>query len=468
MSAQREYASRVPLGHACFAVDRQLTIAPPNGLLGQLQRGLGRGYRAAAKAGIGKDELLRCVLDDPRVDRQLEERDAYYGGLAVLLGLDVEPLAAALRTGDLATGRGALAADTLREMAVRGRNDARNALRDALDGRGWPLALCALEEADALYGHRLLAVADLHRVAAHPDSEIRDTVSWEGALPWSRWAKHVPKLARLVATLDVDVPSAPRTPVRKPDTAMSTAELLRMVEPPNDVRIARILAQRRDARSLSALEVAARHGSHDARLAALRALGAQGYRGLLPYVVEQLESKAGDGPPFRSLPPLLRYLDSLPGDATLPLARRWLASGGPRSIAAERVLASHARAEDRALAEDALAGALDDERHFRACDMAQALGRIGDPRSTAGLVAAYERSAYSWIRPRVLDALAACRSDALAALATEALWDCDGSAREVGARLAPMTRDVRSRLEEMGEDALEEERVRTVADARSA
>ncbi len=415
--------------------------------------------------GVGKDELLRCVLHDPRWDRQLEERAAYYGKLGIALRVDVEPVANAVRGGDARDWQGGLAADVLMEMAVRGRRDALRALREELRHEGWLLALGALDNAEQEYGRKLLEPDDLHMVAARPAEELKPLFFDHAHLPWRQWAATVPSLAALLEEEGAAEPPSPRPEAPKPDTSMSTAELLSIAEPRNGAKVARVLAQRRDAESIAAMEEAARGSDRDPRLAAFRALGAQGHTGLLDHVTELLESEAPERSRVRGAG-LLRYLEALPADETLPRAREWLSKTGRVAMAAAHILARHARAEDRALVEATLASALDDGAIYRACSMVEALTCIEDPRSTDVLVQTFERIPYAWARPRVLRALAACRSEALDALATEALWDSDEEARELGAELAPLTQRVRERLEEIRDDALEEERVRAAARGR--
>ena len=440
-------------------------LDPPETLLGQLQRGLGRGYLASTRGGVGKDELLHCIVHDPRWDRQVEERATYYAKLAIELRVDVEPIASAVRAGDPRDWEGGLAADVLMGMAVRGREDALEALREELRHDGWLLALAALDDAEQEYGRKLLEPDDLHLVAGRPAEELKPLFFNHAHLPWRQWAATVPSLEALLEEEGAAEPPSLRPDAPKPDTSMSTAELLRIAEPRNGVKVARVLAQRRDADSIAAMEEAARGSDHNPRLAAFRALGAQGHPGLLDHVTELLETKAPELSRLRGAD-LLRYLEALPADESLPRARDWLSKSGRAAIAAEHILARHARAEDRVVVEATLARALDDEAIYRACSMVEALTGIEDPRSTDVLVQTFERIPYSWARPRVLRALAACRSEALGALATEALWDSDEEAREVAAEEAPLTQQVQERLEEIGDDALEEERVRAAAQGR--
>jgi hypothetical protein len=75
-----------------------LIPAPPSTLLGMLQRGRGAGWLAALAAPRegARAALLRCVLEDPRRDPQLDDYEGMYAELAEALDLDLAPLAAGI------------------------------------------------------------------------------------------------------------------------------------------------------------------------------------------------------------------------------------------------------------------------------------------------------------------------------------------------------------------------------------
>jgi hypothetical protein len=56
-----------------------------------LRKGRGDGYRAALKAQA-VDDVIACVVEDPRWDRQVENRDDYYATLLIEIGADVQPI----------------------------------------------------------------------------------------------------------------------------------------------------------------------------------------------------------------------------------------------------------------------------------------------------------------------------------------------------------------------------------------
>ncbi|RLB48200.1 MAG: hypothetical protein DRJ42_23770 [Deltaproteobacteria bacterium] len=440
-------------------------IAGSETLLGQLQRGRGRGYLAAIRAGGGEAELLTCIVHDPRWDQQLEERASYYGRLAVELGLSVDPIAKAVREGDPHDGIGGLPADVLMEMALRGRTDALRALREELRHDGWLSALEALVYAEHEYGRQLLEFDDIGVVAGRDADELKPLFFNHALLPWREWASSQSRLRTLLEEVNAAEKPAPQPPAPNPDTAMSTSELLAIAEPRNGVKVARLLTQRSDEDSIAAMVEAARGADRIQRLAAFRALGAQGNPVLLEEASLLLESDPG-GPSRGRRMPILSYLEALPSDETLPRARGWLDHHGGAAIAAEGILALHAHDGDRELVEATLSRALDDDSIYRACSMVKALTVIADPASAPLLVQVFERIPYSWARPRVLRALHASGAKAGQRLACEALWDCDMEARELAAEITPLNDSARARLEGMAADSFEEERVRSAAQER--
>ena len=78
------------------ALQRSPIAADP---LGKLQRGLGSGYLWALDAdrAVSHALLVHCVFNDPRWDRQLDDRDDYHATLALDIGLDLAPLEGWLR-----------------------------------------------------------------------------------------------------------------------------------------------------------------------------------------------------------------------------------------------------------------------------------------------------------------------------------------------------------------------------------
>ncbi len=60
--------------------ERRVVLADPDSLLGMLQRGRGRGFLLASETPPQEvwPLLLECIMNDPRFDRQCEDREEYY------------------------------------------------------------------------------------------------------------------------------------------------------------------------------------------------------------------------------------------------------------------------------------------------------------------------------------------------------------------------------------------------------
>jgi hypothetical protein len=109
-------------------VDR---LAAPESLLGMLQRGRGTGYLAALDAPQETvwPLLIEGVTNDPRLDRQCEDRAEYYTSLILATGMDLAPIYSHIertddREDDLVL-RPPLSLETLMAAAERGSGDAR-------------------------------------------------------------------------------------------------------------------------------------------------------------------------------------------------------------------------------------------------------------------------------------------------------------------------------------------------------
>ena len=102
------------------------TTAPPDTLLGMVQRGRGAGWLAAAPSPAeGPQRSWRVLTDDPRWDQQVESRAEFYASLAVALEVSAADIAA---YGDINDEEHWLVADTLTALSDRGDSNARELL----------------------------------------------------------------------------------------------------------------------------------------------------------------------------------------------------------------------------------------------------------------------------------------------------------------------------------------------------
>ena len=104
----------------------ELVLADGDSLLGRLQRGRGAGWLAAVDDPVrGRADLLTCLADDPRWDRQVESRSDYYATLAIALNVAPAEIAALVRSDDDWLPWG-----TLEAMVERGATDAADVIDD--------------------------------------------------------------------------------------------------------------------------------------------------------------------------------------------------------------------------------------------------------------------------------------------------------------------------------------------------
>ena len=102
------------------------TAAPPDTLLGMVQRGRGAGWLAAVANPVeGRAALLACLTDDPRLDHQVESRAEFYASLAVALEVSAADVAAC---GDINDEEEWLLAETLTALSDRGDSNAQELL----------------------------------------------------------------------------------------------------------------------------------------------------------------------------------------------------------------------------------------------------------------------------------------------------------------------------------------------------
>lgn len=314
--------------------------APPETRLGALQRGRGDGFRMALSGGLeAAAEVVGCVLDDPRWDRQVESRDSYYARLLLALGGDLGPIAARLAAlaEDVSNDSANLwlPLGVTSELAARGHVGAVEILADLVAStRLWESCLDALEGAGGprLVGEVVSPEIAAALVARLGPAELREAVNRVGA-PWATWAETIPDLRPALAefspTRAIGRGESP-APSGSIDRSLSVDALLRMDLPPRNMReLAALVGERRDVATTSALLRVAMAVGHPSRVMALQLLGRRGYVELLGDAAAFLRDEVnGRGDP-RLRRGYLLYLQELPAAAVLPLARAWLRPGSP-------------------------------------------------------------------------------------------------------------------------------------------
>jgi hypothetical protein len=455
----------------------------------RLRRGRGGGYREAIRVGkAATDDVVTCVVNDPRWDRQIESRDDYYARLLVELGGDVSPIVQRLIDEAPSADESDfwLPIGVLAQMALRGYAPAAKGLALAIRrGRRWRACLDGLEAAggESLVSATVQA-SDIEALLSLAGAEDVADAARVVAAPWGIWASAVPALRFVSAA------RANRTEARKPfsgpvgwiahrlrapespslNSTMTTAELLDAATVPGPTtHIVDALLKRSDSVTDRALRLAATEGAPRQRAVALHVLGKLGCTDFVSAAVAflTLESEHTSSPvPLRRA--YIRYLEQLPADLTLSLAREWFASARPLSLAGEGILAARATRDDRILLETAGAIALEGGDMHRLCSVIDGLATICAVESVPFLSDVYGAAPYSFARTRTVKALVphATRGP-VQDLLVESLWDCESESRELACGSVSLTElSTRRRLAEVADDAFEEPDTRQAARAR--
>lgn len=455
--------------------------------LGKLQRGLGSRYLWALDADrtVGRALLLHCVFNDPRWDRQLDDRRDYHATLALDLGLGTDALELWLRDSDEeepeTTGD---VLGVLGRMAVRGHAEARRALRDYVaSGRYWRRAVQQLVGdydvlPDATPWPEVVAGLDAVLVARFAtDDALAEALAGVDPRerPWTLWSVENPRIARALALESGDAAGSgattagasrrrpQRDPARRRPRELSTAELLHIVEDSRWTQIADELAQRAAPTDVELLLAAANDPAVPMRRAAILALGRQGRSELLTIAERNTHAERG-----KLQGAIALALEAMPLSQTRALAHDWLQSGDwARRRKAAGMLAAWAEDEDLAPARGALRRELEmglDADVYVICSLSEALGRCAPHGPFDELLRAYEQLPYSFGRRTVVAALAATDPTFAGDVAVDCLWDCEAQTRALAAGVVDRrVRLAAQRLDELRADEAQATTVRAAA-----
>lgn len=388
--------------------------APAPTRLGQLQRGRGAGFLAAMAAGpAAHEDLLQCVLGDPRRDRELDHRARYYGELLVATALPLEPLLAPLHEAP----EGVLAHDVLAAAWVLGHAPVRELLAAATTAEPLVAGITG-----CLWGERWARPIDL---------PPRARAAWQ----------------RLDLQQADSAQCAWRPAAPTPLASRSVDEVLELARGPRPMRRDRLLGElcaRGDeaTRARLAEVVASDRVLERVRLAA-RALGLLADERLLPLAEELFAREDVFADPERRLPAELRmrracladWAQHLPGPVALPLARAWHDRGDYFTQVAGALFELYATAADRRRLEAFVAANAAGDASIG--DQLDALGRLGDPASVPLLAEVAATTPSSRARIGAVRALTAVAAHPLAQqVLHEALWDSEDEAAELACAFA--------------------------------
>jgi hypothetical protein len=424
-----------------------------------LQRGRGQGYLdALATPGGGTGRaIVECVLNDPRVDAQLESRDEFYGRCAFAVRLDISPLEAALlgptdseETDQFQTG---LVLGTLAWMGRLGRDDAVATLRRYVEiGRSWEWAIEVMARPVPVG----LDGLDEAVVARSPSLEdLAGEMRWSGRFPWRAWRATNPRIREASALCDQwDRQNQER---REELAKLPTRELL-------ERRAVGVLRQRTDPSDKDVLFGAARGDVDQLRHDAIKVLAWQGDRAILDDAEAELRRFADRDWPLNAG---WFALHRLMKDGPIDRVRDWLAEDGkPRQIALHMV-ALWPREGDQALLRGVLEHVNDEDWLYRVCDAVDGLAKLADREAVPDLEQVFREATYSYLRRRTARALAITSDRFAEGYAVECLWDCEEETRAVGCAVASWSSStVRGRIAEIAADKFEDRQLRVLAARR--
>ncbi|MFM1870779.1 MAG: hypothetical protein RL398_201 [Planctomycetota bacterium] len=416
-----------------------LPLQPPSTRLGQLQRGRGAGWLAAVAAGrAAVDDVVHCVLFDPRVDAQFEVRERYYASLWLRLEVGCERL-----VGPLANAEpGRLGHGVLAGLWRLGHAEVRDLLAAEVLA---PLGVAVVRE---LHDRSWAVPAELSRAAAR--EWLRYDAEWQDSTLAARRIASGTALSHLSVEQLLD--EARRSGSERRDRVLG--ELCARGDEPTRAALAKVVEE----------DVV-----YDRVRVAARALGTMGDERVLDFAEMLFAREDVFGDPKRSLHGFERmrrycltdYVLCLPHQRALVLARNYLPRGGYFETVAGKVFAEYATAADRAMLEARVRDGRRAGDDWGTLFELEALARIGDPRSGPLLLEVAHEADYAPARTRAINALSAMPElPGVAEVLREALWDCEDEAAATACSFAPRNDEVRQRIAELATDPLADDALR--------
>ena len=404
----------------------RVEIADPSTPLGMLQRGRGAAYLWAREAPPEEAArlLLRCLEEDPRWDRTVEDRTPLYVDVAHRVRLHPAPLLAILDQDPALHPRAShwMTATVLAALARHGDEEAREGLLEVVaSGAGWEPAAFLLAEQGLTDGLEMTLARRMRE-----DDDARRELT-EGLLdpwrhePWRSWSRRELVLETIAEARRMrDRERA----ARAPHPGMELDELLAH---PDRLPASEALADSpvRDGR----LHWVARDPISPFRGRAFLALS---LRGDTELVDEAAAIVSADERPLAA--DARRYLRRLPPGDAREAAMAWRHGDDPRLAE----LARQMRCDDATEADvpeiaDWLAPALDGGRMLELCDVLDALEHFADLGPFDDVDRVFVEAPYSYARIRAVALMRLSDPGFAARRADECLWDGEERIRQLGA-----------------------------------
>jgi len=437
--------------------------------LGRIQRGLGSGFLWAMRQPPATVRALleQCILNDPRLDHQVESRGDYYAQLVLGTGMDLAPLEHRLRNDDdrdYTESKALLPIETLGALAKRGYRKATRILRDYVrHGFNWEGGLQELSEA----GEQAWAGLDEVLRERFPDdaSFLREMPWMSEDEPWTTWQKPGSPLASAIQAVRTERRKHEAEPI---DPSLTTEEILDTAERRRN-RLIDVLKSRDfdgDREILLAAIDLSRPWRAIAALTALTPIADPRVYRLAKGIIEQWHRDPKRQPAvLRSV--AAKALAALPSDMVLSLARRWRSSPAWKyRRTAYTILENHATAEDLPWVRRQLRKPITYGRIYQFGDLAEIVEKFPGSGRYPQLRRLYQRFPYSYGRSYVVRAMAATDSLFPRGLAYECLWDCESRTRKVACGQVDLSvKGAKARIESLAADAFEDKAVREAAEA---
>lgn len=479
--------------------ERRVVLADPDSLLGMLQRGRGKGYLLALEMPPQKvwPLLLECIMNDPRLDRQCEDRQEYYGSLVLRTGMDLEQLRSRVKQDDdQHDGYGCktdLALTILDFLAGQGNRLALEILRDYVRyGTSWVWAASALGRLPAPEAVEGIDEMMCRRIQDDPHlyEQFRDGVEnewrwycvWEESArrqsrallpvcePWKNLCQKNSNLAELFARVGLRYDHPPtEDKVTDADVeGLSVAELLSTVDKARFHPSRRALIERVSAEDEDQLLESLSSDNEYRGMLAFCGLGELGTPRAFEAVRSFIEAGRDANPKVRRR--AFEAMERMPGSLSLETARRWFRrKEWYLHVAAGGILENHAAPEDISLLLEALRTPETIRREdFRLSSALDAMARFEGIGPVPELEHIFCEAQSCFDRYRAATAMASTSPvHFTAGYAFECLWDCHWDTRELGCEMVSLSADgAIERLRQLAADPNESKDTRQTARKR--
>lgn len=471
----------------------KLRLADPDTALGMLQRGRGAGYLRAIEMAPQKvwPMLIECVVNDPRLDKQVCDIADYYCDLIIETEMDITPLADHLTQNDGPDDQYwdiTLALEVLDCLAASNYGKALEMLRDYVSyGFHWEGVVRglwefrdqgALEGVDVTVCDRLsndlvfrrdfetgvLEQLELYKGCEHGFGLLLPMFD-----PWRTLCQANAQLAKVFDRLCP--PEAIESFMRKEEkvdvdlAGLSVGELFALAERPIFYKARKALEEKlSDKDEQLLLQNLSPEDEYNAMLA-LHGLGMLGTPTAFEIVKSMIETSEKMNSRVRSQ--AFKAIGKMPGSLSLNTARQWFQrSEWYLQVAGGEILENHATPDDLPLLVDMLSTPETIQcEDFRLSSAHEAFWRLDGIGHIPEIENAFVTAPHSYHRWRAAWAMDATAPDVFQAnYACECLWDCHDRTRLCGCEIASLSQPgVLARLKEIAADPAESNRVRESA-----